>query len=54
MLRKFLNNFNVKFESEFYSKCNELGITVDEAITLASIIQSDGNNAPDFDFISNA
>ena len=54
ILRKFLNNFNLKFENEFYTRCNELGITVDEAITLASIVQAEGNNSQDFYLISNA
>jgi UPF0755 protein len=36
---KFLSNFENKFREEFYKKTEELGITVDEAIIIASLIE---------------
>lgn len=36
---KLLSNFNSKFREEFYNKVEELGVTVDEAIIIASIIE---------------
>ncbi len=49
---KFLTNFNRKFEAELYERCDELGMTVDEVITLASIIEKEGNNPSDYYIIS--
>ncbi len=51
-LDKFLVNFDRKFEDEFYERCDELGMTVDEIITLASMIEKEGNNAEDYYYIS--
>ncbi len=51
-LNKFLVNFNKKFEEEFYERAEELGMTVDEVITLASLIEKEGNNAEDYYYIS--
>ena len=53
VISKFLNNFDNKFEEAFYERCKELDMTVDEVITLASIIQSEGNNPSDFYLVSN-
>lgn len=39
VIRKFLDNFNIKFTPEFYKRTEELNMTVDEVITLASIIE---------------
>jgi UPF0755 protein len=39
VIRKFLDNFNIKFTPEFYRRAEDLGMTVDEVITLASIIE---------------
>ena len=49
---KFLVNFERKFEEEFYERCDQLGMTVDEVITLASLIEKEGNNASDYYEIS--
>lgn len=51
-LNKLLVNFNKKFEEEFYQRCEDLGMTVDEVITLASLIEKEGNNAEDYYYIS--
>ena len=52
VLDKFLVNFDKKFEEEFYERCNDLGMTVDEIITLASMIEKEGNNPEDYYLIS--
>lgn len=51
-LDKFLSNFNRKFEEEYYARAAELGMTVDEVITLASMIEKEGNNPSDYYLIS--
>ena len=51
-ISKLLDNFNNKFDNSFYDRCNELGFTVDEIITLASIIESEGNKVEDYAKIS--
>lgn len=51
-INKLLVNFNKKFEEAFYDRCKELNMTVDEVITLASLIEKEGNNATDFYYIS--
>lgn len=51
-IQKFLTNFNRKFEEELYERCDELGMTVDEVITLASLIEKEGNNPSDYYLIS--
>ena len=39
IIQKFLDNFNLKFKEDFYSRAEELNMTVDEIIILASIIE---------------
>jgi UPF0755 protein len=38
---KMLDNFNVKFKPEYYERAETLGMTVDEVVTLASIIEKE-------------
>lgn len=52
VLKKILNNFGKKFNRAYEERCKELGITVDEAIILASIIQSEAKYAADYEFVS--
>lgn len=52
VIEKLLDNFNKKFDASFYERCDELGFTVDEIITLASIIEREGNRAEDYTKIS--
>ncbi len=51
-INKLLVNFNKKFEADFYERCKELNMTVDEVITLASLIEKEGNNPSDYYYIS--
>ncbi len=52
VISKLLDNFQRKFNESFYDRCNELGYTVDEIITIASMIEREGNNVHDYSKIS--
>lgn len=41
VLKKFIDNFNKKITPDMKQKAEELGMTIDEVITLASIIQKE-------------
>jgi UPF0755 protein len=41
MIRKMLDNFNLKFKPEYYKRAEELKYTVDQIITMASIIEKE-------------
>ena len=49
---KFLQNFNRKFSDEYYARCAEIGLTVDQAITLASMIEKEARYASEFGDVS--
>ena len=51
-IAKLLDNFNRKFIDEYYDRCEELGITVDEAITLASMIEKEAKYADEMGDVS--
>lgn len=52
VIAKLLNNFGKKFEEGYYERCKELGLTIDEVVTLASMIEAEGDNAENFYKIS--
>ncbi|HPE94960.1 MAG TPA: endolytic transglycosylase MltG [Bacillota bacterium] len=52
VINKFLNNFENKYEDGYYDRCEKLGMTFDELITLASMIQAEAKLAVDFEYIS--
>lgn len=52
VINKLLINFNKKFDISFYDRCEQLGFTVDEIITLASMIEREGNKVEDYGKIS--
>ncbi|HOQ00530.1 MAG TPA: endolytic transglycosylase MltG [Acetivibrio clariflavus] len=41
IITKFLDNFDMKFKLDYYARAKELNMTVDEIITLASIIEKE-------------
>ncbi len=43
-LSRFLSNTNKKLKDEYYTRAKELGYTIDEIITLASIIQKEAGD----------
>ena len=44
VVNRFLNNFNNRFSGEMYAQLEKSGMTLDEVITLASIIQKEAGN----------
>ncbi len=50
--RKIYMNFNLKITNAYYDRMNELGISLDETITLASIIQKEAAHDGDMPMIS--
>lgn len=44
VIRKFLDNFSKHWTSEYTARAKELGMSVDEVVTLASIIQKEAGN----------
>ncbi len=52
VIYKMLENFNNKFAEEYYARAKELGMTVDELITLASMIQKEVRYADEFGNVS--
>lgn len=44
VIRKFLDNFKNKWTSEYQQRANALGLSVNEVITIASIIQKEAGN----------
>lgn len=52
--RKILNNFNDKITSELRTRMSDLNLTLDEAVTLASIIQREAGNPMDMKQVSSA
>jgi len=39
VIEKMLDRFDDVFEEEYYDRCDDLGITIDEAVTMASIVE---------------
>jgi UPF0755 protein len=52
IIRKMLNQFEIVFNEEMRLRAEELGMTTDEVVTLASIIQREGRIANEFQMIS--
>ncbi len=52
ILYTLLDNFNDKFPADYYEKVDQLKLSVDEYITLASIIQSEAKYSYDLDIVS--
>ncbi|NLD46018.1 MAG: endolytic transglycosylase MltG, partial [Clostridiaceae bacterium] len=52
MIAKFLNNFDNKFKVEFYKRAEDLGMTVDDVIILASIIEKEAALAEEMPIVS--
>ncbi len=52
VIDKLLTNFNRKFDESFRNRCTDLGMTVDEVVTVASMIQAEGKYASEYSTIS--
>lgn len=51
-IRRFLKNSAEKFDEEILARCNELGYTLDEILTIASIIQEEAGNPAEMGKVS--
>ncbi len=47
VLDKFLSNFDAKFDASFYDEAERLGLTVDELVTIASLVEAEAGNPED-------
>lgn len=52
VINKLLSNFDAKMENVYYERADELGMSVDEVIILASIIEKEALHAADLSIIS--
>lgn len=52
IIKKFLDNFEAKWEDEYDSRCEKMGYTRDEIITIASIIQKEAANSEQMKTVS--
>ena len=51
-LKRFLKNTQAKLDESVYARCDELGYTADEILTLASIIQEEAGNPAEMGKVS--
>ncbi len=52
VIKKLFNNFEVKWKDEYNDRLKELNMSVDEIITIASIIQREANDTTQMDDVS--
>ena len=52
IIRKFLNNMQNKLYDEYYVRADKLGMSMDEVITLASVIQMETGKPADMMYVS--
>ncbi|MBR5203492.1 MAG: endolytic transglycosylase MltG [Clostridia bacterium] len=52
VIRKFLDTFKSRWSEEYAKRAEELGMSVDEIITLASIVEKEGANKDQFVLVS--
>ena len=51
-ISKLLGTFNVRFEEAYYERCNEMGMSIDEIVTLASIVQKETKWEDEYERVS--
>ncbi len=51
-IKRFLNNFKRRVTAEMISDCDAVGLTLDEALTLASIVEKETNSASEAPSVS--
>ncbi len=52
VMAKFIDNFNSKITAQYYERMQELGMTLEEVITMASVIQSEAATQEDMNLVS--
>lgn len=53
-LNKLLSNFRKKFSEQYMERVNELGLTLDQAVIIASMIQAEASRTSDYVYVSAA
>ncbi len=51
-IAKLLKTFNIRFEKEYYARCQELNMSVDEVINLAAIVQKETKYSSEYPVVS--
>ena len=51
-LKKMLSNFNKKFNKQYAERVEELGLTVDQVVILASMIEQEAMRNSDYEYVS--
>lgn len=51
-INKLLNNFNKKIQKKWLTRCEEIGFTLDQVLTLASIIEEEAKYPEDYTKVS--
>lgn len=51
-IKRFLKNMQSKLDNDFEAKCESVGMSIDEVITLASIIQEEAGNPAEMNKVS--
>lgn len=52
IVTKMLDNFNKKYTEEFYARADELGLTTNQVITLASIVEREARKREEFPLVA--
>lgn len=52
IMKLMLDNFNNRFKPDYYEKAQNLGLTIDQVITVASILEKEANNFKDRSMIA--
>ncbi len=52
VIRKFLDTFKARWSEKYEKRAKELGMSVDEIVTLASIVEKEGANREQFKLVS--
>ena len=52
VIKKFLDNFNVRFSEELRAEAKEKGMTVEEVVVLASIVQKEGKSKKTMEMVA--
>ena len=51
-IAKLLRTFNVRFEKEYYARCEEMGMTVDDVVNIAAIVQKETKYSSEYPIVS--
>ncbi len=52
VIKRLLSNFNKKIKSSYKERCEELGMSLDEVVTLASLVEAETKFLRDYTYVS--